>query len=197
MTDSTTAPETAPYDPEFWIEVPLVFPTSMFADAASWAGEVAEQAEPTDEPMRERVRVAAQVLAESPRLGAWRRFWFFPLTGQMTATVDYFRLERDAQLEARLIDVLGEVEDASTEPVVTERQVPGFERVVRVARLARESAGSGSPSVYGTVRIARVSTREIEIFETVNDDLTGVSSMLEELERLVEQLPVESGDSAQ
>jgi len=184
------------FDPELWIEVPLGFPAEEFDSAEAWARQIAESAAPADAAVRERIETGAATLASAPRGGAARRFWFFPLSGEVTAIVDCFRLPRDSRLEDSLEEILGHVDAPSTDPVVTQLDPGAAMRVVRVARIGRaETAEEGPSAVYGVIRLGRVTEREIEIFETVNDDLTTMGYMMDQLDRLVIDLPVPEYES--
>lgn len=185
------------FDDEYWIEVPLSFPMGPFATPAEWASTIAAEAIRGDEALRERVRQTGQTIAEAPRAGVARRFWYFPLTSAFMAVVDHFALERTPELEEHLVEMLAETENPSTEPVVTELDPAGARRLVRVARLAREEdAETGAARVYGVIRVGRVTEEAVEILEAMNDDLSAAASMMEHVDRLAAGLLAPAGSGS-
>lgn len=174
------------YDSDVWVEVPLDFPVADLASAEEWADEFVADAlreNPNATGTAESVREAALAVAAFTRGFESRRFWYFPLEARTLALVQLFELPRDAELESVLAEVLGEHDNRATDPVVTEMVSTTGERIVRVAFLAREGTGDAS-SVYGTMRVARVSDSSIDLFELIDQDLFAASTIISDLEVL-------------
>jgi len=193
---STPAEVEHDYDPEFWIEVPLAFPSFEMESGEEWALAVARSAINEPGEARDRVAEVARGIVAQPASGADRRLWYFPTSGPGMALVDVFVLPRSPELEQGLGEFLGAVEVPSTDAVESELDPGQAHRLVRVARLAREartdlSADTAAPAgVYGIIRIGRVDDDSILVLETVNEDLALIASMLDPFDALATRLVV-------
>lgn len=170
------------YDPQLWIEVPLAFPFAEWADAASWAHDIAEEAalRPDD---REAIAERARGLAASD-WPATRRFWYFPVDGGYEAVVHVIDID-EVIPDDRILDMLRD-DDARVTDAVVER-VEGQPATWRSAFVVAEGEGDARRAM-GVLRAVRVRESGTTLAELIDVDLAAIGAVLPDFDALVGDL---------
>lgn len=121
------------YDSNRWIRVPLDYDGTRWADAASWADWLADEAtrgRPDAEVVAPIVRDSAHAVALFPAAHVWGRFWHFPIDGMPTGFVDVY-VETRTPDGTDAADLLPDTGFTAVTPVLDHLEVPGFTSAVR------------------------------------------------------------------
>jgi|GEM_PF-3302279 len=176
-------PDAGPdYDPELWIEVPLLFPFAGWPNAAAWAHDIAEEAALRPEE-REGLAERARLLAESD-WPATRRFWYFPVGGGFEAIVHVIDVD-EVIPDDQVTELLGADGARVTDPVI--ESIDGVPRAWRSAYVVSEGEGPQRHAM-GVVRAVRIRDEGTSLVELIDADLAAVGVALPHLDALVGDL---------
>lgn len=190
---SDAANEVAPdYDTSVWIEVPVSFPAGPWPTVDAWADDLATAAAREGEQLFEnayRIRFSATAVGSIVNPDAARRLWYYPVDDGGMAVAHVYHLDRTALDIADAERELADHPLRVTDPVVTDLDPGGAERLVQVAFLARTGEEAEAP-VMGIVRIARVTASVVIVVEMLDADLPAFQQVLPALVELTMSLEV-------
>jgi len=178
MTDRDVADE-LDYDAELWIEVPVAFPFGPWADAATWAHDVAEEA-----ALRPDARAAIAERALGLAASDWpatRRFWYFPVEGGYEAIVHVIDVD-DVIPDAQITELLRSDDARVTDAVI--HPIEGVPYAWRCAFVVAEGEGDARQAM-GVLRAVRVHERGTSLVELVDVDLAVIGAVMPDFDRLV------------
>lgn len=175
------------FDPELWIEVPLVFPFAEWPDGSAWADDIAAEAALRDDD-REAIATRARLLAASD-WPATRRLWYFPVSGGYEAVVHVIDIDEvipDDRIMGMLRDDPARVTDAVIEPIEGQRSA------WRSAFVVSEGDGDARRAM-GVLRAVRVRAEGTTLVELVDVDLAAAGALMPDFDALVGDLEFVGG----